>query len=179
MCSSEHFWADLVSIINNPLILYVLCILVLVLSCVAIFPRSLIFLALSSSYLHPLCLLSTLTKGFVHPHSHSLNHLILINAFCVASAITSSVSYPPHPHTPSHDTSLQSQIIGLRKYYWLSKWNLFDFAITIVSVLDTTVLDITVPSIKGINPSIIRIVRLVRILRIVRAGRLVKVCMGA
>lgn len=73
-------------------------------------------------------------------------------------------------------TPLSSQIIGLRKYYWLSKWNIFDLAITIISVLDTTVLDITVPSIKGINPSIIRVVRLVRVLRILRAGRLVKVC---
>ena len=110
------------------------------------------------------------------PFTESFNpHQCLLCSKCYHTLCILSTS----PPTPSHDTSLQSQIIGLRKYYWLSKWNLFDFAITIVSVLDTTVLDITVPSIKGINPSIIRIVRLVRILRIVRAGRLVKVCMGA
>jgi sodium/hydrogen exchanger 10/11 len=69
------------------------------------------------------------------------------------------------------------KMLGLRKYYWFSKWNIFDFFITVISVLDTTVLDVAVPSIKGVNPGIIRVLRLFRILRILRAGRLLRVVM--
>ena len=66
-------------------------------------------------------------------------------------------------------------MLGLRKYYWFSKWNIFDFAITILSILDTTVVDIAVPTVKGVNPGLFRILSVFRILRIIRAGRLLKV----
>ena len=75
------------------------------------------------------------------------------------------------------------QLTGLRMHYFRSKWNLFDFGVLIIAVVDV-VLDQTVfdgsdcsssNAATAVDPSIIKIFRSLRIFRIIRSMRLVKV----
>ena len=67
--------------------------------------------------------------------------------------------------------------IGLRQYYFLSKWNIFDFLILLVAIVDIIV-ELSLPEGTAdtrFSPSVIRIVRVLRILRVGRVLRLIKV----
>jgi hypothetical protein len=69
------------------------------------------------------------------------------------------------------------KLIGLRKYYFLSKWNIFDFVILLVAIVDIIV-ELSLPEGAAdtrFSPSVIRIVRVLRILRVGRVLRLIKV----
>ena len=66
-------------------------------------------------------------------------------------------------------------MVGLRKYYWYSKWNLFDFLILLVSLVEI-ILELSFPmSSSKFSPAVLRIVRILRILRVGRVLRLAKV----
>ena len=66
--------------------------------------------------------------------------------------------------------------MGLRKYYFLSKWNLFDLLILVVSLVDV-VIELSIPqSNSKFSPAVFRLVRIFRILRVSRVLRLLKVC---
>lgn len=68
-----------------------------------------------------------------------------------------------------------SQLIGLRKYYFLSKWNIFDLLILGVSLVDV-IIELSVPqSNSKFSPGVFRLVRIFRILRVSRVLRLLKV----
>ena len=75
----------------------------------------------------------------------------------------------------------------MRKAYFKSVWNMFDFAILLLSFMDT-ILDVTVfkpGDIKdgddcedqnvGFSPAILRVAKAVRFLRLLRSLRLIKV----
>ena len=63
-------------------------------------------------------------------------------------------------------------MIGLRLYYWLSKWNLFDIFILFVCLVEIAI-EIAFPmNSYSFSPGVLRIVRILRI------GRLVKVIMS-
>lgn len=69
------------------------------------------------------------------------------------------------------------KVIGLRQHYFLSKWNLFDFLIFIISVVDIVV-ELALPDeleSVSFSPSIFRVVKVLRILRVGRVLRLIKV----
>ena len=69
------------------------------------------------------------------------------------------------------------KMIGLRQYYFLSKWNIFDFLILLVAIVDIIV-ELSLPEGAAdtrFSPSVIRIVRVLRILRVGRVLRLIKV----
>ncbi len=70
------------------------------------------------------------------------------------------------------------KMIGLRHYYFLSKWNLFDFAVFLVSVVDV-ILELALPMDQenvAFPPVVFRVVSVLRILRVGRVLRLFKVC---
>ena len=70
---------------------------------------------------------------------------------------------------------LHWQIVGLRQYYFYSKWNIFDFFILLVSLVDIIV-ELSLPeSTSSFSPAVLRIIRVFRILRVGRGLRLVKV----
>ncbi len=70
---------------------------------------------------------------------------------------------------------LSAQMIGLRRYYFLSKWNIFDLVILLVACVDL-ILELAIPqSTSRFSPAVLRVVRILRILRIGRVLRLVKV----
>lgn len=87
------------------------------------------------------------------------------------------------------DTRLQArlcfQLVGLRRHYFRSKWNIFDFVVLIIAVgdviLDFTVFDGSDCTSSGdnaagaVDPNIIKIFRSLRIFRLIRSMRLVKV----
>jgi sodium/hydrogen exchanger 10/11 len=68
------------------------------------------------------------------------------------------------------------KIVGLRKYYFLSKWNLFDLLILAVSLGDV-VLELSVPQTNSqfSSAAVLRLVRIFRIMRVSRVLRLLKV----
>lgn len=70
------------------------------------------------------------------------------------------------------------KVIGLRQHYFLSKWNLFDFVIFLISVIDIVV-DLALEDVQldsvAFSPSIFRVVKVLRILRVGRVLRLIKV----
>ena len=69
------------------------------------------------------------------------------------------------------------KIIGLRHFYFRSKWNLFDFVIFIVSVIDI-IIELALPAeLENVafSPTIFKVVRVFRILRMGRVLRLIKV----
>ena len=67
------------------------------------------------------------------------------------------------------------QIIGLRKHYFYSKWNIFDFLILIVSIVDLIV-ELSLPEeTSTFSPAVLRLVRVLRFVRVGRVLRLVKV----
>ena len=71
--------------------------------------------------------------------------------------------------------STPQQIIGLRKHYFLSKWNVADLLILIVAMADLTV-ELSLPqSTSRFSPAVLRVVRILRILRVGRVVRLMKV----
>ena len=69
------------------------------------------------------------------------------------------------------------KLIALRQFYFQSKWNIFDFAILFIALVDIIV-ELSLPE-EAVNtkfsPAVIRIVRVLRILRVGRVLRLVKV----
>ena len=70
---------------------------------------------------------------------------------------------------------LPLQLVGLRQYYFYSKWNIFDFFILLVSLVDIIV-ELSLPeSMSSFSPAVLRIIRVFRILRVGRGLRLVKV----
>ena len=68
------------------------------------------------------------------------------------------------------------KIIGLRQYYFLSKFNIFDFIVLLVALVDIIV-ELSVPedSTTRFSPSVFRVVRVLKILRVGRVLRLLKV----
>ena len=69
------------------------------------------------------------------------------------------------------------KIIGLRHHYFLSKWNIFDFIILIISLVDIVV-ELSLPedyTDSHFSPAVIRVVKVLRILRVGRVLRLMKV----
>ncbi|XP_077865611.1 sperm-specific sodium:proton exchanger-like [Saccoglossus kowalevskii] len=67
------------------------------------------------------------------------------------------------------------KMIGLRKYYFYSYWNIFDFIIILLSIADT-VLDVTYnDSTESFNPNIFKVIKVFKILRAFRGLRLVKI----
>eukprot|EP01135_Chromosphaera_perkinsii_P010654 Nk52_evm54s2192 gene=Nk52_evmTU54s2192 len=64
------------------------------------------------------------------------------------------------------------KILGLRKYYFKSWWNIFDFVILLVSIMDV-ILDFVVTS-TSFSPSILRLARIFRVFRVGRVLRLVR-----
>ena len=72
------------------------------------------------------------------------------------------------------------KIIGLRQYYFLSKFNIFDFIVLLVALVDIVV-ELSVPedSTTRFSPSVFRVVRVLKILRVGRVLRLLKVILSA
>lgn len=72
-----------------------------------------------------------------------------------------------------------TKLTGLRHHYFLSKWNIFDFIILIISLVDIVV-ELSLPedyADSHFSPAVIRVVKVLRILRVGRVLRLVKVCL--
>ena len=68
------------------------------------------------------------------------------------------------------------KIVGHRQYYFYSKWNVFDFVILLVAIVDIIVeLSLPQDSTSRFSPSVLRVVRVLRVLRVGRVLRLIKV----
>lgn len=68
------------------------------------------------------------------------------------------------------------KVIGLRQHYFLSKWNIFDFLVLLVALVDIVV-EVSVPedSTTRFSPSVLRVVGVLKVLRVGRVLRLIKV----
>ncbi|XP_070552787.1 sperm-specific sodium:proton exchanger-like [Ptychodera flava] len=56
------------------------------------------------------------------------------------------------------------KLLGLRKYYFYSYWNIFDFLIMLLSVIDI-VLDLSLGNSASFNPNIFKVLRVFKVLR--------------
>ncbi|XP_077994372.1 sperm-specific sodium:proton exchanger-like [Glandiceps talaboti] len=66
------------------------------------------------------------------------------------------------------------KLIGLRKHYFFSYWNIFDFLIMLLSIVDLIV-EFTMGDTAKFNPNILKVIRVFKVLRAFRGLRLVKV----
>lgn len=74
-------------------------------------------------------------------------------------------------------TEAALKITGLRQHYFLSKWNVFDFIILLVSLVDIIV-ELSLPDDYAdahFSPAAFRVVKVLRVLRMGRVLRLIKV----
>ncbi len=108
----------------------------------------------------------------------SLNIIAIIVELTVTDVLTLQVlTYINYVFCFIYLLEVIVKIIGLRHYYFLSQWNLFDLAIFIVSLIDIT-LELVRPMDQAnvaFPPAIFRVVGVLKILRVGRVLRLFKV----
>ena len=127
--------------------------------------------------------------GFYHLVVHfvfewTLFGVIIVNIVCTIVELTIDdatglmvLRYFNYVFCFIYITEATLKLVGLRQHYFLSKWNIFDFLILLVAIVDIIV-ELSLPEGAAdtrFSPSVIRIVRVLRILRVGRVLRLIKV----